>query len=229
MAPVTTYANGKPFAWSYSKLKNFAACPKKHWHVDIVKNAKEEESEILAWGNEVHKQLAARLKNKQPLPSTMVEFERHAAGIEKIPGTLLVEQKFGLTEQFAPCGYFDRNIWHRGVGDVVLINGVRSIAIDWKLGKILEDSIQLGLMAMCIFAQYPAVQQVDTIFMWLKDDAKTRETFTRDMIPGFWAALMPRINEYKAAVLMQEFPAKPGGLCRKWCPVDVCPYHGVGG
>ncbi len=230
MTAVTVYARGKPFNWSYSKLKNYAACPKKHWHVDIVKNVKEEDSEILRWGNEVHDKLAKRLgKHKIPLPNTMADFEVHARGVERVPGTLLVEQKYGLTEDFSGCGFLDSRVWYRGIGDVVIVDRERAIVIDWKLGKILEDSQQLALMAACIFGHYPAVQQVDTIFMWLKDDAKTHQVFKREEMPGMWAALMPRILEYKQATSSQEFPAKPGGLCRKWCPVDTCPYHGEGG
>lgn len=229
MAPHTTYANGKPFTWSYSKLKNYAACPRKHWSVDIVKTVQEEESEILAWGNLVHKHMAMRLKDKTKLPATMVGYERHAAGVEAIPGALHVEQKYGLTEALSGCGYFDRSVWYRGVGDVVKLHGSRALAIDWKLGKIIEDSVQLALMAACIFGHYPQIQQVDTVFMWLKDDAKTHEVFTRDDMVGVWASLMPRINEYKQAVADQNFPPKPGGLCRKWCPVTACEFHGEGG
>ena len=48
---VTTYNKPKPFAWSYSRLKNFEVCPKRHFHVDIAKDFREEEGESLVWGN----------------------------------------------------------------------------------------------------------------------------------------------------------------------------------
>jgi len=53
-------AGPKPFAWSYSKLKNFEVCPKRHYNVDVIKSFKEEEGEALVWGNMVHKALADR-------------------------------------------------------------------------------------------------------------------------------------------------------------------------
>ena len=60
--PTTSYgATGKPFSWSYSRVKNYRSCPLKHYHVDIKKDYKEDESEILTWGNEVHGALAKRL------------------------------------------------------------------------------------------------------------------------------------------------------------------------
>jgi hypothetical protein len=228
MTAVTTYARGKPFTWSYSKLKNFDVCPKRHWHIDIVKNVKEEESEILQWGNEVHDKLAKRLDKKKPLPATMQDFERHCAGIEKMPGQLYVEQKYGLTEDFSPCTFFDSKVWYRGIGDVVVVAPPRALAIDWKLGKVIDDSQQLALMAACIFGHYPEVDQVDTIFMWLKEDARTHQVFKRAEMPAMWNALMPRIKTYKYAVEHDIFPAKPGGLCKRWCPVDTCQYHGGG-
>ena len=51
----------KPFSWSWSKLKNFRTCPKRHYHVDIAKDFKEDDSEDLLWGNEVHEALAKRI------------------------------------------------------------------------------------------------------------------------------------------------------------------------
>lgn len=227
MTAVTTYARGKPFTWSYSKLKNFASCPKRHWHIDIVKNVQEEESEILKWGNEVHDKLAKRLgKEKKTLPDTMKEFEKHCLGLEKVPGEMLVEQKYGITDKFAACQFFGKDVWYRGIADVAVINDTRGLAVDWKLGKILADSQQLALMAACLFAHYPKLEQVDTIFMWLKDDARTHEAFKRSDMPTMWNGIMPRVLEYKHAVDHDEFPAKPGGLCRMWCPVTTCPHCG---
>ena len=49
MAVTTTFdgkAVVKPFSWSYSRLKNYEACPKKHYHLDIKKDLPPEESEI---------------------------------------------------------------------------------------------------------------------------------------------------------------------------------------
>jgi hypothetical protein len=195
--------------------------------VDIIKVVQEEESEILTWGNEVHKKMAERLgPAKKALPSTMAEYETYAAGIERIPGKLLVEQKYGLKADFSGCGYFDSHIWYRGIGDVVVVDKERAFILDWKLGKVLEDSVQLALMAACIFGNYPGVNRVDTVFMWLKHDAKTRDVFRRDDMPGVWAGVLPRVASYKEAVEGQNFPPKPGGLCSRWCPVTTCPHNG---
>ena len=35
----------KAFSWSYTKLKNYETCPKRHFHYDVRKDIKEPEGE----------------------------------------------------------------------------------------------------------------------------------------------------------------------------------------
>lgn len=223
---VTTYAKPKPFAWSYSKLKNFETCPKRHWHVDIAKDVKEEESEQLRYGNQLHEALARRLGDGTPLPVAFRHLEPWADKLAPAHGRLLVEQKYAIRRDFSPCEFFSRDAWFRGVGDVVKISGPVALALDWKTGRIVEDSVQLALMAQCVFAHHPDVMKVRTEFVWLKEDATTRADFARDEMPGLWASLLPRVAMMEQAHAGQNYPAKPNNLCRRWCPVEACPHHG---
>lgn len=225
---VTTRNRPKAFTWSYSRLKNFETCPKRHWHLDIAKDVKEEESEQLTWGNFVHAALAKRIADKVPLPSGMEEYE---AWCEKIlkdsdQATILVEQKLAITKDFDPCGYFDSNVWFRSVGDVVKINGQVALIADWKTGKIVEDSCQLALAAQCVFAHHPGVHAVRSEFIWLKEDATTTQIFQRDDMRGVWNGLFPRVRTLEKAAQETNYPPKPGGLCRRFCPVTQCPHNG---
>jgi hypothetical protein len=115
----------------------------------------------------------------------------------------------------------------RGVADVLKINGPVALAIDWKTGKIVEDSQQLALMAACIFAHHPGVQKIRTEFAWLKEDASSRADFDRNEMARMWANLWPRIEALERAHKTTTYPAKPGALCRRWCPVKSCPHHGT--
>ncbi len=228
-AVTTTFAGGvlkKPFSWSYSKLKNFEACPKRHFHIDVQKDVKEEESEMLAWGNVVHDRLAKRVSKNEPLPPELVKFDKWAERIQATPGVIHVEQKLAIKKDFGACKFFDREAWFRAVGDVIKINGQVALVADWKTGKIVEDSVQLALAAACVFAHYPEVMAVRSEFIWLKHDASTRETFKREDMAAFWRGLWTRIETLQHAHENDEFPAKPNGLCRRWCPVTKCPHHG---
>jgi len=216
----------KPFAWSYSKLKNFESCPKRHWHIDIAKDIKEEESEELSWGNAVHKALAERLAKDKELPTPMRTYEPWCEKILETPGEILVEQKLAINEDFGPTTFFDKSAWFRAVGDVIKIKGPVALIADWKTGKIVEDSVQLALSSACVFAHYPSIQAVRSEFIWLKEDARTSATFKRSDMPAMWKGLWPRIEALKRAHENNDYPAKPGYLCRKWCPVAKCPHHG---
>lgn len=221
----------KPFAWSYSKLKNFESCPKRHWHIDIAKDVKEEESEQLAWGNMLHKAAAKRLSMGTALPPGMAgagKLEEWCARLLSTPGVLLVEQKLAINKEFGPCDWFGKDAWYRAVVDVLKVHDVVALAIDWKTGKILEDGVQLALSAACIFAHHPTVQKIRTEFVWIKEGGvSTREDFDRAQLPVIWRNIWHRIEALEQAHNTTSYPAKPGRLCRKWCPVTQCPHHGT--
>lgn len=227
MAALTRSFGPKAFTWSYSRLKNFEACPKKHYEVDIIKRAKEEEGEQLMWGNQVHDAMAKRCGEKRvPLPKAMERYEPWAARLVTSEGIIHVENKMALTRDFEACSFFDPNVWFRAVGDVIKINGTVGLIIDWKTGKIVEDSVQLALSAACVFAKFPELKKVRSRFVWLKDNATTDEDFTPGDMPNMWKALWPRIEALEHAHNTTTYMAKPGGLCRNWCPVSSCPHMG---
>ncbi len=221
-------ANTKPFSWSYSRMKNFESCPLRHYKVDISKEFKEEESENLKWGNLVHDSAAKRLKKKVPLPEGMENIEGWCKRFEATPGTIHVEQQLAINANFGKCEWFGKDAWFRGIGDVIKINGDVALAADWKTGKILEDSQQLALLAACVFAHYPEVNHVRAMFIWLKEgpDVMSDAVYSRDSMVEMWKAIWPRIQVLEHAHKTMTYPAKPGRLCRNWCPVTSCPHHG---
>jgi hypothetical protein len=226
---VTTSRTGapiKPFSWSYSRLKNFEVCPKRHWEIDIAKSIKEEESEELKWGNELHKAAAKHLSTRTPLPKEMAVLQPWCDKIVTGPGNIVVEQKLAITKDFAPCTFFDKAAWFRGVVDALKLLSPVALAIDWKTGKILEDSVQLALTAQCVFSHYPEIQKIRTEFVWLKHDASSRADFSRADMPALWRSLWPRIEALEQAHNTTTYPATPNRLCAKWCPVTSCPHHG---
>jgi hypothetical protein len=230
MQVTTTRSKPKPFAWSYSKLKNYESCPKRYFHVDVERSIKEEESDQLAYGNAIHKALANAISGKEPLPPT---FKSVQPWVDKVCGgvmpnaTLLVENQLAITEDLNPTEWFGKDAWYRGIADVIKIAGPVAVVLDWKTGKILEDGIQLALMAQCVFAHHPSVQKIRTEFVWLKEDATTRADFARDDMVKVWAGLLPRVTTLKNAHDGMNFPPKPNGLCRRFCPVKQCPHNGV--
>lgn len=219
----------KPFAWSFSKLKNFETCPKKHYEVDLQRNY-QEESTHLTWGNEVHKALENAVKKISPLPIEMKSYSKYVQSVLNAHGKVEVEKQYALDRNFVPVSWFDKQAWYRGKADVVLINGENALAIDWKTGKVSKDSVQLMLMAQCIFAHNPQVKRVRTMYVWLQfpDAEPVIEDYDRQEVANAWIGLLLRVKLMEEAYNTQTYPPKPSGLCRKHCPVVSCPHHGKG-
>jgi hypothetical protein len=222
----TTRSKPKPFSWSYSKLKNFRTCPWRHYNVEVVKSVKEAEGESLRYGNTLHDVFAKRLRDKAPFPAGFSQFEAAAQRIEAAPGTLMVEQKLAIRRDFSACGWFADDAWFRAIADVAVISPPVAVAIDFKTGRILEDSEQLSLMAACVFAHWPDVHAVRTEFWWLKDDAVTRCDIRRSDLAQIWSGVMPAVQELQLAYETNNFPPKSSGLCKRHCPVSGCKFHG---
>lgn len=220
----------KEWAWSYSKLKNFETCPRRHYEIDILKSFKEDmvPGGALDEGNKVHAALAKACMQTEKLPP---QYAHHQIWVDRVlagPGELFVEQKYAITRSFGPTSYFARDVWYRGIGDVVRVDGPVALILDWKTGKILEDSVQLMLMAQCIFSHYPEVRRVRSEFVWLKEECTSPEVFDRKEVADQWIDLLRRVTKLETDSKAQQFPPKPSGLCRKHCVVQSCPFWGKG-
>lgn len=216
----------REFAWSFSKLNSYETCPKRYYEVDVARAYAESPNESMQWGDSVHKALAAAAVGAE-LPPTMKSFQKWIDEILGGDGEIFVEQKYAVSRNFEPRPWSGvPDIWYRGIADVVKVNGPVALARDYKTGKIKPNSVQLMLMAQCIFAHFPAVRKVRTEFIWLADDATTPEDYSRTDVADAWIALYPRVTALETANKTQSFPPKPGGLCKSYCPVTSCIHHG---
>lgn len=216
-------------AWSFSALTNYENCPKKYYHLSVLKNVKEPPSEHLTHGHHVHSSFERRLRDKQPLPLGMRQYEPLMNTLANLPGDLHVEQKLAITADFAPCEWFAKNAWARCMVDFLNIQGTKALIVDWKTGKRKDDDDQLSLMAATIFCQLAEIDEVHASYFWMQEPEGSRfDTIVlkRTDTPGIFSQFMPRVKRYQHAHRTTEFPARPGGLCRNYCPVKSCPHHG---
>jgi hypothetical protein len=228
----------KPFSWSWSKLKNYRSCPKRHYEIDLAKSVVEPESEPLKWGHDVHQAMANRIAKGTELPPTMQHYHEwpdRMLAVKKMGARMLVENKLAMSADFKPTSFFDASTWFRGVVDVLTFGVTRAGSIDWKTGgNVNPEYEQLGLSAQLIFAHYPEIEEVDSVYVWLghtHDDGSaitTRKTYARDAMVPLWNGLMPEIAQMTEAYRTTTYPPKPSGLCKRHCPVESCPYHGKG-
>lgn len=217
----------KEWAWSYSKLKNYETCPKRHYEIDVLKSY-QDGGAGLAEGNDAHDCLAKACSGAEPLPERFKHYQVWVDRVRAGPGQLLVEQKYAITRDFRATTYFARDCWYRGIGDVVRIDGPVALVLDWKTGKVLDNIDQLVLMAQCLFSHYPQLLRVRSEFIWLKEDCSTAEVFDRQEVADKWIDILPRVTKLETASKALNYPPLPGGLCKNYCPVLSCPFHGKG-
>jgi hypothetical protein len=217
----------KPFAWSISRLGSFETCPRRHHEVDLLKNFAEGPNAQRDFGGDLHKALEEACRDNVPLPPHFEGYQWVVDKILALPGAKKFEQKWGIDRNFGQVGFFDNACWLRVVIDVFIRVGDRAAVVDYKTGKVKEDMSQLLLNAAVIFAYFPQVNTVDVAYWWICQKRKvTRGTYHRADLPQIWNKFLPRAKAYEDAYTKGEFFANPSGLCKRYCPVTTCQFHG---
>ena len=216
-------------AWSISALKAYETCPRRFYEMNVLKNFKEPSSEQLAWGDAVHKALEKAVSNGDPLPIGMRQWDPIVNALKSVPGEKLTEQQLALTKKFSPTTWFGRNVWVRSIVDLAVVNGDKAVIVDYKTGKVKDDYDQLALMAAVMFHSAKEIDTITAMFIWLQEewpDNVTKRTYTRAEIPAIWDGFLPRVEKFQEAFREKDYPARPSGLCRRFCAVTTCPYNG---
>lgn len=214
----------KPLPWSYSALDDFVNCPRSYYEKRVAKSVKEERSEQIIWGEQVHKHFENRQKDGTPLPFDLREHEPFMQRLEKMPGVSHTERKIALNKRMEPCGFFENDVWFRGVIDYSKLHDNLAVVIDYKTGKPHNKFQQLKLFALHIFTEYPDVDMVDVRFYWTKSCSTTGEIYRRPQIAELWKTFVPNLKQYAQAFKTDVWQPRPSGLCNGWCPVTACEF-----
>ncbi len=222
-----------PKPWSFSSLTNFVNCPKQFSEIRIYKNFEDTQGEVAKWGERAHKHLENYI-NGHPYHEDMVPYRAQVDGMlaeigaEKpfLRNGTVAELQCALTGQLAPTDWFAKDVWVRGILDVLRVDGAEAWVVDWKMGKVKPDSRQLCLFALLVFYHFPDVQTVNTRFEWLQFGKSTKERYTRKQIPAMWQMFMSDLTAYVKAFKTETWQPRPSGLCRDYCAVTTCQHCG---
>lgn len=229
----------RPIAWSHSAMGDFESCPKSFYHKRIAKDVKDVQGEEATWGDQVHKFFEAVINEMNGLPLSAVQttmvlqgkegyLKKYLPYIELLfsmkADEMVAEKQMAINRELKPCDWFAKDVWCRGIIDVLLVKGHRARAIDWKTGKRKQNSRQLKLFALLVFLFYPEVTECKTDFVWLKTDEIDSETYYRSQEADLWQEFLPSLAKYNAAFKAEIFPPKKSGLCNGWCPVTSCEF-----
>lgn len=233
----------KPLPWSHSALGDFLNCPKQYFHKRIAKDVQDVQGEAALWGDQVHKFFEAnilqfngqtadadeiwatlRLQGMDPDESFKVYLPYLQRVLEIERDAIFPERQYAIGKDLKPCDWFDKDVWCRGIIDVLITKGDRAYAIDWKTGKRKLGNKQLKLFALLVFLHHPEINSVKTGFVWLKEGLSDYETFERKDEAVLWQDFIGDLARYNAAFKSDMWMPRKSGLCRGWCPVSSCEF-----
>lgn len=216
--------------WSYSSLKLFEQCPRKYYHVRVVKDFQEPESEAMLYGTWFHEAAEFYIKDNTPLPAYFTFVKGALDNLKQIKGEKLCEYEMGVTEDLQPCAFNDPNVWFRGIADLLILDREAGEAriIDYKTGKSAKyaDPDQLELMALCVFKHFPEIKKVRSGLLFVVCNAFVKSKCDSAQQDVLWKKWVDKHDKLKFATAHDVWNPKPSGLCRKHCVVTSCPHNG---
>lgn len=214
--------------WSFSKIKAFEQCPKQFYHMKIAKDYIEKETEAMLYGTLFHEAAENFVKDDTPIPEKFKYAEAALTSLKNKPGKKLCEYKLGLTEDLEPCGFFDENVWFRGIADLIILDGDTAWVVDYKTGKSARyaDKGQLELMALATFKHFPEVKKVKAGLLFVIAKALIKDSYDSTAAPILWKKWLADYARMEKALETDTWNARPSGLCRQHCAVLDCPHNG---
>lgn len=218
-------------AWSYSSIKTFDQCPKKYYHLRVAKDVKDEGGQAALYGTAVHEAAERRVKYNEPLPQRFAFMEPIIGAFTALPGEKLTEVKLGVRKTrdgYEPCDFFDRDVWWRGVVDLLVLDDTRAFLVDYKTGKNTRyaDMKQLDLMAGALFVHYPHLTKVKSAlaFVLAKEFLKKDHLPGDENVHGYLNVFEAELDRLEHAEASGVWNAKSGPLCG-FCPVKDCLHY----
>jgi hypothetical protein len=215
--------------WSYSSIKTFDQCPKKYYHLKVAKDVKDEGSPATLYGQEVHKAAEDYIKFGTPIPTKFKFIEPTVASLNNIPGEKHTELKLGIKKTdagYEPCGFFDKDVWWRGIADLLIVNRGKAWLVDYKTSKSAKyaDTMQLDLLAGAAFLHFPQVQRIKSALAFVVCEAFPKKTHDAAKRDAYIEVFSPELERLAGAHETGVWNAKTGPLCG-WCPVTSCEHY----
>ena len=214
--------------WSFSIIKAFVQCPKQFYHEKILKEYPVEETEAMLYGTMFHSAAEEYVKDGTPMP---VKFDYAVGALDSLQakqGRKLCEYKLGLTKDLEPCGFFDKDVWFRGIADLIILDGDLAWVVDYKTGKSARyaDKGQLELMALATFKHFPEVRRIRAGLLFIVAKDLIKDTYTKDSEDILWSKWLANYAKMEAAVANDVWNPRPSGLCKRHCAVTECAHNG---
>jgi len=222
----------KPKAWSFSSIELYKLCPKKYEAERLTKEVEYTDTVATLYGKEMHTACEDYVNGK-PLHPHYSYAKPVLDSILKMKGEKLTELKLGLKYaegKWVACDFDDADASFRGVADLVVLDGARARVLDYKSSakksvKYAKPA-QLELMAACIFALYPEVQEIRGALLFLVAGEVISNVYKRENMQSIFDYYHDDLRRREGSYQSGVFNAEPNNLCRMWCSVASCIYNG---
>ena len=216
-------------AWSYSSIKTFDQCPKKYYHLKILKDIKDTGSEATIYGQEVHKAAEDYIKDGVPIPEKFAYIREVVEALGRKEGEKHTDLRLGVKRidgGYEPCKFLGKGVWWRGIADLVIIDGDTAYSVDYKTSKNAKyaDVKQLDLVAGGIFTHFPQVDKIRSALIFLVSNDVIKKDHYREHMHNYLSTFDPLLDRLEVAEESGVWNAKSGPLCR-FCPVVSCEHH----
>ena len=217
----------KNVTWSHSSLKDYEGCPRRYNEVKVLKNYPFTDTEATIYGKELHEAAELYIKDGTQLPPQFSFLQETLDALKAKPGRKLCEHKMGVTKDLKPCGFMDKEVWVRGIADLLIIDDENLTArvVDYKSGNNkYPDREQLKLMALMVFAHFPHIRRVSGALLFVVKNDIAKASYMVGEAEEYWWDYRERVARIEQAHETGAWNPKPTPLCG-WCPVKDCEYH----
>lgn len=215
-------------AHSYSAIKDFEGCPRRYHEVRILKKFKSKDTEATLYGTAVHKAFEDFITDGVALPPAFAAYRQFVEPLAQLDADIRCEEKMGIRADFTPCGFFDADVWFRGIPDYLAISKSGKVArvADYKTGKSSRyaDTAQLELMAAMVFIHHPSVERAKGALLFVVVGDIIKAEYTREQLPEILSKWAGRAAAIEGALDVGVWNPRSSALC-KFCPVSSCEHH----
>jgi hypothetical protein len=217
----------KTVTWSHSSLKDYEGCPRRYHEVKVLKNYPFKDTDATIYGKELHTAAELYIKEDTPLPPQFAFLQETLDALKAKPGRKLCEHQMGVTKDLKPCGFMDKEVWVRGIADLLIIDDENLTAkvVDYKSGNNkYPDREQLKLMALMVFAHFPHIRRVSGALLFVVKEDIAKASFMVGEAEEYWWDYRERVARIEQAHETGVWNPKPTPLCG-WCPVTTCEHN----
>lgn len=218
------------YTWSYSSLSLFQQCPKKYYHLRVVKDHKEPETEALTYGKQLHEAAEFYIGKGTPLPPQFAFIKGSLDLLKALGegGDFLCEYRMGLTRDLEPCDFFSKDVWWRGVADLVIIKDKKAYMVDYKTGKSSRyaDTKQLEILSLALFKHRPEIEIIKGGLLFLVANDLVKVDYEGSQQSEPWVKWLNETKQLEAAYENDVWNPKPNFSCKQYCAVVNCIHNG---